>query len=401
MEDPLSSSEGEDANFENDNSHVVDLPPLAPLNLNPEMLSHVAIASTEFPQYHVQNKVIVSLESEECYVFATSINNSQQVIAASGSNNIIKLYDTNTMTVKSHLVGHTDTINEIHFAKTHTDVLYSCSSDRTIRLWDTRENKPGPVYKGTSEYWSVGVNNNDSLLASGHKNDIVIWDVRSSKQLRRYSDFHGDDINQVRFHPHDNSNRLFTASQDGTICAVDYTVDEEEDALMSGFNIEDPISRIDFVGPLLEYITVLSSSERLSMWTLDGVRVFDYGDKRAEISTETFPIQYFICCCYDKQHDQLYLVGGNHEGGLGLLNVLNNNEIRPVTALMGGHMATVRSLEWDLERQVIVTTGEDARMCVWNTQPPPPSGPTITQPSGKMTMKQEKKQQGSSSRKPY
>lgn len=60
-------------------------------------------------------------------------------MAVSLSTNAVKLYSPTTGQYQGECKGHTDTINQIAFSNSLTPhVLHSCSSDGTIRAWDTR-----------------------------------------------------------------------------------------------------------------------------------------------------------------------------------------------------------------------------------------------------------------------
>ena len=62
-------------------------------------------------------------------------------MAVSLSTNVVKLYSPVTGQFFGDLVGHSDTINHISFSGPSSStphVLHSCSSDGTIRAWDTR-----------------------------------------------------------------------------------------------------------------------------------------------------------------------------------------------------------------------------------------------------------------------
>jgi WD40 repeat protein len=93
-------------------------------------------------------------------------------------------------------IGHESRINDITFAHTHPDVLFSCSSDGTIRVWDIRGEKPGPVYRG-KEFFSFGISPQDQYLASGSENSVFVWDIKSTKMCQKLEDFHSEEITQV------------------------------------------------------------------------------------------------------------------------------------------------------------------------------------------------------------
>jgi hypothetical protein len=142
--------------------------------------------------------------------------------------------------------------------------------------------------------------------------------------------------------------KIFIGSVDGTVCVLDIEQLNEDDTLISGFNLEDSINKIDFIGENYDFISFLTNSERFSLWNMDGTRLFDYGDKRKELSIENFHIDYFICCKWNLFEKKLFLISGNHQGGIGIISI-HNNELKLISTLIGGHISTVRSFYWNFE----------------------------------------------------
>lgn len=65
--------------------------------------------------------------------------NDWSLMAVSLSTNAVKLYSPATGQYSGECKGHSSTINQISFSGPSTPhVLHSCSSDGTIRAWDTR-----------------------------------------------------------------------------------------------------------------------------------------------------------------------------------------------------------------------------------------------------------------------
>jgi WD40 repeat protein len=139
--------------------------------------------------YELKQTLISDFETSSCYVFQVARNATNTRIATPNSSNKIKIYDTETLSIIGSLEGHTDTVNEVKFAKTHNDVLFSCSSDRTLRVWDTRTTQQGPCYRGksrfyqqvhnifqgTSGFFSFDTNEDESTLASASSTSIYMW----------------------------------------------------------------------------------------------------------------------------------------------------------------------------------------------------------------------------------
>lgn len=120
--------------------------------------------NAQFPGFVLKKTVIHSMntnQQEECYCLGTAVNRDRSVLAVSSSTNVIKLYDYKTLDYIGkidgsekilHFInqsGHQSTVNEMVFVNTHNDILLSASSDRTIRVWDTRAKTTGQTYSGS------------------------------------------------------------------------------------------------------------------------------------------------------------------------------------------------------------------------------------------------------------
>jgi len=72
-------------------------------------------------------------------IFFINYRDDWSAMAVSLSTNAVKLYSPMAGQYFGECKGHTSTINQILFSGTsHHQVLCSCSSDGTIRAWDTR-----------------------------------------------------------------------------------------------------------------------------------------------------------------------------------------------------------------------------------------------------------------------
>ena len=66
---------------------------------------------------------------------------SSSILAASTSENLIKLYDAESFQFTNQLRSHTSTINDLIHSQYHPNQLFSCSSDNTLIGWDLKSNE--------------------------------------------------------------------------------------------------------------------------------------------------------------------------------------------------------------------------------------------------------------------
>lgn len=87
---------------------------------------------------------------DQCYVFNVATTPDSTAVAASLSNNTIKLYsarDAGGLSYVGSLNGHTDIVTSVSYALADTPhALYSSSEDGSVRGWDTRSGQQAERY---------------------------------------------------------------------------------------------------------------------------------------------------------------------------------------------------------------------------------------------------------------
>ncbi|KAG2284858.1 hypothetical protein Bca52824_044462 [Brassica carinata] len=87
-------------------------------------------------RFGLKNSIPTNFGSD--YVFQIVPKVDWTAMAVSLSTNSVKLYSPLTAQYYGEFKGHSDTINQIAFSSESPHLLHSCSSDGTIRSWDTR-----------------------------------------------------------------------------------------------------------------------------------------------------------------------------------------------------------------------------------------------------------------------
>uniref|UniRef100_A0A804NFM4 Transducin family protein / WD-40 repeat family protein n=1 Tax=Zea mays TaxID=4577 RepID=A0A804NFM4_MAIZE len=165
--------------------------------------------------------------------------------------------------------GHEGTIHEISFsAPSSPQVICSCSSDGTVRAWDTRNFKQISLLRGgvSQEMFTFAFGgSNGSLLAAGSNAQVLFWDWRSSRQIACLEESHMDDVTQVKFTP-DQQSKLISAAVDGLICVFDTDGDIDDDNhLLSVMNAETSVAKVGFFGNKYKKLWCLTHIETLRL----------------------------------------------------------------------------------------------------------------------------------------
>ncbi|GAV87174.1 WD40 domain-containing protein [Cephalotus follicularis] len=318
------------------------------------------------------------------YVFQIVSKDDWSLMGVSLSTNAVKLYSPVTGQFCGECKGHSNTINSISFAGPSTPhVLHSCSSDGTIRAWDTRTfQQVSCINAGCArEIFSFSFGGAaDNLLAAGCQSQILFWDWRNKKQVACLEESHMEDVTQVHFVP-DHQNKLISASVDGLICVFDTAGEiDDDDHLDSVINVGTSIGKVGFLGESYQKLWCLTHIETLSIWDWkDGNNETNFQNARslASDSWNLDQVDYFVDCHCSGEGENLWVIGGTIAGTLGYFPV-NYKGVgaigSPDAVLGGGHTGVVRSVlsmssvrSGPSHSQGIFgwTGGEDGRLCCW------------------------------------
>jgi serine/threonine protein kinase len=124
---------------------------------------------------------------------------------ASGSGfgeNTVKLWDTQTWTLKKTLTGHTEFIHSVVFSPDGKTVA-SGSGDKTIKLWDTQTGSLKQTLTGTEHpngVISPAFSPDGKTLASDDDDKVRLWDAQTGA-LRQTLSGHTDSVFSIAFSP--------------------------------------------------------------------------------------------------------------------------------------------------------------------------------------------------------
>uniref|UniRef100_A0A8C5MPA5 WD repeat-containing protein 89 n=1 Tax=Leptobrachium leishanense TaxID=445787 RepID=A0A8C5MPA5_9ANUR len=328
-----------------------------------------------------------SMENESVYVLDIDVaksveGKSMEEVAILCSNNKIKLYNHETMTLLQEYGEPPGVCGGVRFAHTHRNLLFSTSADGSVKSWDTRTPGHSYVQKFTgypsNVFISFDISCNDLVVCAGTElvgEDalLVFWDVRSTGRstskdpLGVYSESHSDDVTQVRFHP-TNPSMVASGSSDGLVNIFNVNENDEADALSATCNSDSTVSFLGWAGENHSQVFCLTHNEGFCWWdtthvdTEETIVLTKIQDMRKHVSGCT--IDYLIGGVYHNNGNGLCLAGGSHGGNVILLRC-EPDKVQHLKTLLGGHSATVRSFYWDLDDVCFLTGGEDAQLLSW------------------------------------
>lgn len=111
----------------------------------------------------------------------------------------------------------------------------------------------------------------------------------------------------------------------------------------------------------------------MQLWNIPNAeKIYDYGsDFRENLSNiininnnqnNDHQINYLIDCKYHL--NEFYLFCGNFDGRIYVFS-LNDNSINHISTLQHGHTSIVRDIYINLDKEHIISIGEDSRMAFW------------------------------------
>ncbi|KAL6210394.1 hypothetical protein ACLB2K_015627 [Fragaria x ananassa] len=332
------------------------------LDMEPKLQPESSSNPNSFKRFGLKASIQTNFGDD--YVFQIAPKDDWTAMAVSLSTNAVKLYSPVTGHYYGECNGHSATINHISFADSSSPhVLHSCSSDGTIRLWDTRTfQQVSSFHSGSNAEifsFSFGVSSNN-ILAAGCNSQILLWDWRNDKQVACLEDSHVEDVTEVHFIP-DHQSKLLSASVDGLICIFDTDGDiNEDDHLESVLNVGTSIGKVGFF---------VSGTGRMQLTNFQDARSL------ASKCWSLGDVDYFVDCHYSREAERLWLIGGANTGALGYFPVSYSGTQAIGTAeaiFEGGHSGVVRSVLPTSnmpgpqgQRFFGWTGGEDGRLCCW------------------------------------
>jgi len=115
-----------------------------------------------------------------------------------------RIWDLMTGACLRKLKGHQSFVNSIHPARRGPSMLVSASDDGTVKVWDTRVRQAVHSLQNTYQLTAVTFNDTaEQVISAGIDNDLKVWDLREVSMVYRMQG-HADTVTGLSLSPDGN-----------------------------------------------------------------------------------------------------------------------------------------------------------------------------------------------------
>ncbi|GBU28314.1 hypothetical protein R84B8_01872 [Treponema sp. R8-4-B8] len=275
-------------------------------------------------------------------------------------------------------VGHTDEINSVAFSPDGKTIV-SCSSDTSLKLWDTETGREIKTFNGHT--WQVLVAvfspSGKYILSGSNDKTLKLWDVESGRDIKTFSG-HSRPVTSLAISPDEKF--VLSSSDDDTIKLWDVKTGKEIKTF-SGYKGKSltfsPDSRHILLCLNDGYIEILDAA------TGKERKTFKVTDKIANFAVFSPDGKYILYGSYilvekgnvqnfqrneGKQNTMMYNVDlkvlSIEQPMLKLLDTATGQEVKTFL----GHTGTITSAAFSFDGQFIISGSVDKTVKLWNVE---------------------------------
>ncbi|MEI6329419.1 MAG: serine/threonine-protein kinase [Pseudanabaena sp. ELA645] len=246
-------------------------------------------------------------------------------------------------TLSNHL-GSISGINAIAVHPNGNTFAIACI-DKTVKLWNFRSGEPIRTLEGhTGQVYSVAYSPNGKTLASASADQTVkIWNWRNGDLLKTLAG-HQDKVVSIAFHP--DGKRIASASSDKTIKIWDVSTNRE---LLSITGHKSPVNAIAF-SPDGKFIVSGSQDQTVKVWDASTGKIL-----------QTFTGHKDSVLAVAVNRDGSAIASGGVDKTIRIWNVKTGE----TTQILSEHTAPVLSLSFSPKDETLVSGSADRSVMLW------------------------------------
>jgi WD40 repeat protein len=293
-------------------------------------------------------------------------------------------------------------------------VVFSGSSDETVRCWDTRAAAESfnTRLEGECTALDVGGGSTGTLMVVGVSDNLKFFDLRKPEApLAVFDETHSEPVTSVQFATTPDSGgvgstslsafHVLSASEDGTMAILDTSITGEADALVQVYpqSSGGGVVSCGLFGPGRGGIWSITSTSGLHLWSLSTAElVASFPGLPAACASAGIPCDELVRCHYDDATGRLVCAGTSYEAAsVTLFNVskeaaVPSGRLAVPPSAAAGHTDAMRCIDW-IHGPVAaaagtaspsagplvgcVTGGEDGKLCLWGDVATLPHAATV------------------------
>jgi WD40 repeat protein len=301
-------------------------------------------------------ELLKTLENHQSWVFGVAFSADGQLIASASGENTVKLWSRDGTLLKTFR-GHSDKVTAVSFSPafrlkgqgttadngqqtTNEPILASASYDKTIKLWEPRE-QSRVTLQHSDDVIDVTFSPDGALMATADKDKMVrIWN--RSGQLLHTLRGHTESAERINFSP--DSQVLASASRDGTVKLWSRRGTLLKTLTGQGSGFED----VRF-SPDGERLVGARRDGTVTLWNRNGTRLKSWHAHQKRVNAVSFsPDGQFLASASDDNTVKLWTEDGR------LLNTLR------------GHGNWVLDISFSPDSQLLASASYDNTVKLWN-----------------------------------
>lgn len=272
---------------------------------------------------HLYNHLFTVSSSELELANAVKISPNKETFAVCTSKGIIRVYNLNSGSLISTLLGHSKGVSDIAYSPIDSNIIALCSDDLTIRIWSINKSKCLRILKKhTYHITTISFNSKGNILISGAADEtIVVWDLTTGRSLKTLA-AHSDPVSSVGLTPDDTI--IISGSYDGLMRLFDVGTGQCLKTLVynSSTHGTATASTNDVVNFPISHIQVSPNGKYILSSSLDGkIRLWDYMNNKVVktyvgLNGEDVNSKYNSGSCFITVTDPPLVASGSDHAGV-------------------------------------------------------------------------------------
>ncbi|EPZ32754.1 WD40 repeat-like protein [Rozella allomycis CSF55] len=207
------------------------------------------------------------------------------------------------------LRGHTQAVEQVAFHPSDADLLATTSSDKTVRIWDTKSLKCLREVSTLGENINLCWHPNGQMIAVGNKDDIVVFIDAESMEIIKSMQF-SFEVNEVTWNS--KGDKFFITTGLGTVQILSYP----ELNVVYTINAHTSNCYCLKFDPKHRYLAVGSADALASLWELDTLTCL-----------KTFTEMEWPIRCLSFSHDGEFLAMASEDSHILICNTETGKQV--------------------------------------------------------------------------